>query len=156
MWFCFHKRSAVRCLKQDSLFEVKYERQFYVSLLHPGFCSVLLIDSSDRDRIVGVATARAEDDDGLWGDALLERCRQRKTGYIMTLGVHPLYRRRGLARILLQVLCCLLAVLPEELCQRAKKREMHAFAFQNTCSSFCRESSTCCAMKAVRMYGCIV
>ena len=89
------------------MFEVKYERQFYVSLLHPGFGSVLLIDSSDRDRIVGVATARAEDDDGLWGDALLERCRQRKTGYIMTLGVHPLYRRRGLARILLQV-CCFL------------------------------------------------
>lgn len=88
---------------QNSLFEVKYHQEFYSMLLTPGHCSVLAIDTSMKNRIVGIATARNEDDDATFLQQLFDCWNGKHPGYIMTLGVHSDYRRTGLGSELLKV-----------------------------------------------------
>lgn len=99
---------CVTVYAQNSLFEVVYSKDFYVSLLEPGYFSVVAVDPGNENRIVGVATARdCLDEYDLWTSGW-ECWQGRKSGYIMTLGVHGGYRRRGIGAELLRVrwACC--------------------------------------------------
>jgi ribosomal protein S18 acetylase RimI-like enzyme len=64
---------------------------------------VLAIDTSMENRIVGIATARNEDDDATPIQQLFDYWNGKHVGYIMTLGVHPDFRRTGLGSELLKV-----------------------------------------------------
>ena len=117
-------------LEQNSLFEIQYHRSFYARLLHEGYCTMLAIDPSENGRIVGVATARDCDDEL----DLLTQVRQwwqgKRFGYIMTIGVHPSYRQRGLGAMLLQVRgftahhCCVV-----DHCLRSRRLRSESWGF---------------------------
>lgn len=92
---------------QKILFPVRYQRSFYEKLLKEGYYSVLAV--TPNDELAGVATARVRViEDGSWWNLFAGEV---KEGYIMTLGVSPAYRRKGLGSVLLRKIC---RVLEEE------------------------------------------
>jgi hypothetical protein len=97
--------STIPWSPQNALFEVKYDHTFYDALFMPGYCAVVAfakLDDGNR-RLVAVATARDHaDDDSLACPCLTSLCGWR-IGYILTLGVHPDWRRRGLGVRMLTV-----------------------------------------------------
>ncbi len=87
---------------QNELFEVKYDSSFYSLLFKEGYCS-LVGKVRSTGRIVAVASARWVDDDAGTCDTLKRWLRGQTVGYVLTMGVHQDFRKRGLGRAMLQV-----------------------------------------------------
>ncbi|KAL6047591.1 Ribosomal-protein-alanine N-acetyltransferase [Balamuthia mandrillaris] len=89
------------------LFPVRYDKQFFLNLLTPGYFAILAFSSAEE--LVGLVTGRLVDkQDYEWTckDEILLFCKDPKpSGYIMTLGVSPQVRRHGLGSMLIQRMC---------------------------------------------------
>lgn len=87
---------------QDDLFPVRYSQNFYQSLVSGRDPHNVCILATNRNEIIGVASARVifPNKSGTPPSPLSRRISDRE-GYISTLGVHPEFRRIGLGRALL-------------------------------------------------------
>jgi ribosomal protein S18 acetylase RimI-like enzyme len=87
---------------QLELFPVKYTKKFYLSLLDMSNTFTVLAIERETDKIIGVCSARVfEESHFEWCGFKYTRVRM---GYIMTLGVSPSHRRKGLASKMLEML----------------------------------------------------
>jgi ribosomal protein S18 acetylase RimI-like enzyme len=118
----YEDRAAIKAV-HDALLEVQYDDTFFEALFTEPSAICFCAYASDGS-VVGSATARMSpfplssflgggDSEGPlwppWPSKVVERIRMWATGaqvgYIMTMGVLPRYRRRGLARLLLDSIC---------------------------------------------------
>jgi ribosomal protein S18 acetylase RimI-like enzyme len=87
---------------QLELFPVKYTRQFYLSLLDSTSTWTVVALETSTNKIIGVCSARVfEENQYYWCGLQRNKIRM---GYIMTLGVSTLHRRKGLASKMLDML----------------------------------------------------
>jgi ribosomal protein S18 acetylase RimI-like enzyme len=87
---------------QLELFPVKYTKKFYLSLLDTNNTWTVLTEERETDKIIGVCSARVfEENQFRWCGLRNNKIRM---GYIMTLGVSPVHRRKGLASKMLDIL----------------------------------------------------
>jgi ribosomal protein S18 acetylase RimI-like enzyme len=82
----------------DLLFPVKYTLEFYENLLNPHIITLLGFIENEKDGkygdLVCLATAKIK--------VKNSACRKISTGYILTIGCHPLYRKQGLGLYILK------------------------------------------------------
>lgn len=85
---------------QSILFPIQYPARFYNSLFKENYHNIVAF-SNTEDKVVGVVTSRINEKG--WSV-----CTSDLEGYIMTLGVDPKLRRRGVGSFLLRNICSIL------------------------------------------------
>ncbi len=114
-------RSPVPCGHQNSLFEVKYDRDFYELLFTPNYACFIARERSAPHRIVAVSSIRADNDEQSVCSYVIAQLRCQKVAYLLTLGVHDDWRKRGLAKRMLQVRSVAAATNGTTLCSRYER-----------------------------------
>ena len=88
---------------QNSLFEVKYDRHFYELLFRDNYTCTVVRERAAPYRLVAVSSVRLEDDEAGWWSRFAAGVQGKQAAYLLTLGVHPDCRKRGMARRLVMV-----------------------------------------------------
>jgi len=84
-------------LFQSILFPVYYDQAFYDKLFHER-CVTILVFTPNEEELIGVATSKIKESTSWW-DLFFPIKRE---GYIMTFGVSPSFRQRGLGTFILR------------------------------------------------------